>query len=311
MLDFIKKYRVLLTSFLLAVVIWFLVVIENQFEYVIKIPIVSTNLMSNTVISSELPKNARIRVRARGRSLLRLLLFREAKLLVDLHREVGRQVLSLSSENILLRSSPDDVKVLELISPDTVTVVIEHLKKKMIPVISDISIKTVPGYTIVGNITLNPDSVSIEGPASRIENYHSITTKNKTFEKIKFPIEEEVELNRPSDKRVRLLITKVAIHADIQKLMEKSLSGIPVEIRGVPANMKAIVIPSHLSITLEGGVNLLTEITKDDVVAYVDLRKEWTTREQGHPAYIETPNGVRYRDVKPKYFKVVLEKINN
>ena len=63
---------------------------ENQFEYTVKIPIVTTNLKSNTIISSDLPKYAAVQMRGHGRALLRLMIFKEAKIVLDLNREIGK-----------------------------------------------------------------------------------------------------------------------------------------------------------------------------------------------------------------------------
>ena len=123
----------------------------------------------------------------------------------------------------------------------------------------------------------------------------------------KHPLKEEVELLLPENPKIRLLTTKVSVLADVQMLMEKTIDGVEVETRNIPAGMKAIVIPSDLSLTIEGGVKLVTKISKEDIIAYIDLKKEWTDP-KGYPAYIETPEGIRYRDVVPKRFKVVLEK---
>lgn len=308
MIKFLKKYRSHLAALLFAILIWFLVVTENYFEYVVRVPVAITNLKSGTIVSSTVPRSAQVRFRARGRSLLRLLLFKDAKVVLDLKREIGRRIVSMSAADVVLRGTLPDIKVVQLVSPDTVSIQVEPLARTRVPIESQVTIKTIPGYTIVGPIKMEPDSVSIEGPSSVIDRYTVVQTNPRVFEKEKNPLEAEVDLILPDDPKVRLFSSKITISADIQKLMEKYIDGIPVKIKSIPRGMKAIVIPSHLSLTVEGGVNLLTKVTKDDIIAYVDLKKEWTSSEKGHLAYIETPEGVRYRDVIPKHFKVVLEK---
>ena len=308
MVEFLKRHKSHLAALLFSILIWFLVVTENYFESVIKVPIDITNLKSDTIVSSTIPKSAKVRFGARGRSLLRLLLFNEAKVVLDLKREIGKRIITLVSSDVVLRGASSDIDVVELVSPDTVSVTVESLVRKRVQIESQIKIKTFPGYTIAGSIKLSPDSVLLEGPKSLINNFEIVQTKPRIFMNVKHPLKEEVSLVLPDNPKVKFLSSKTIIYADIQKLMEKLLDGIPVEIKSIPRGMKAIVIPSHLALTIEGGVEVLTKVSRDNIVAYVDLKKEWTSSEKGHLAYIETPAGVRYRDVVPKYFKVVLEK---
>ena len=62
-----------------------------------------------------------------------------------------------------------------------------------------------------------------------------------------------------------------------------------------------------LSLVLEGGGDLLTQVSRDDIVAYLDFRRIRNNPGQEHPAVILTPPGVHYRDAKPKTFRLVFE----
>jgi len=307
MVSFLRKYRSHVAALVFAILIWFLVVIENYFESILHVPVITTNLKNGTILTSSVPQTAEVKFRARGRSLLRLLLFKEAKVVLDLERENGKRIVSMSVEDVVLGGTLADIEVMELLTPDTVTLRVEPLSEKKVAVESHITIKTFPGYTIVGSMKMEPDSVSIEGPSSVIDQYAIIQTIPRVFKKVKHPLIEEVDLVLPNDPKVRLLVTKTTFSADIQKLMEKYLQGTPVEVRNIPRGKRAIVIPSHLSLTIEGGVDLLAKVTQKDIIAYIDLKKEWTSSEKGHLAYIETPDGVRYHGVTPVHFKVVLE----
>ena len=56
----------------------------------------------------------------------------------------------------------------------------------------------------------------------------------------------------------------------------------------------------------------MLNLKREDIVAYIDyarIRDDAATA--GHPAYIRTPDGVRYRDVKPILFKLMMEVQNH
>jgi len=144
-IEYLKRHKSHAIALVSAIIIWFFVITENYFEYIVHIPVVVTNLKSGTTVSTELPKSAYVRLRGRGRSLLRLLIFKDIKLELNLGREVGRQIITLTADDIVMSGSATDTEVMELVSPDTVTVVIEPLLTKRLPVQSQVTIKTKPG----------------------------------------------------------------------------------------------------------------------------------------------------------------------
>ena len=113
---------------------------------------------------------------------------------------------------------------------------------------------------------------------------------------------------KPDQKHINLSNNQTKLSANIQKLMEKPIIEIPVKVTNTPRNAKITVIPSTLSLILEGGTDLLLNVTNNDVTAYIDYKKVISSKEKKHPAYIQTPPGTRYRDVKPMLFKIVVER---
>ncbi|MDW7681953.1 MAG: CdaR family protein, partial [bacterium] len=203
-----------------------------------------------------------------------------------------------------------DVDILNVVEPKAVEVVVEKLHSKKVPVQSRCELETVPGYTIVGDIQLKPDSVIITGPISALKQVESVITKQRTFKKLKADLEKELPLMPLDQRYVTVDIKRVRIFVDVQKLMEKPFAEIPVKLINAPEKYEAIVIPSTLSLVLEGGTDVLLNITKDDINAFLDYEKIKLSQEKDHPAYIIVPSGVRYRDVKPTRFRLQFIKRN-
>ena len=91
--------------------------------------------------------------------------------------------------------------------------------------------------------------------------------------------------------------------------MEKRISRVPVSIINLPPGMRAIVIPSHLSLTVDGGVNRVGPLSDKDITAFIDYAKHQHSKEQDFPAYIKPIPDIRFRDVEPQRFKIVLERV--
>jgi len=307
-LNILNNLKIKLIVLFIAFLVWFFVKIEDNYRYSFKIPLRVTNLESNRIIGNSIPKRIKITSWGKGRYLFLLMLRKDIFYNLDVSKVKKSANIVLDKDQIkLLREI--EIEVLNIVAPETVKVVIKNLITRKVPIIPEVDVQTYPGYTIIDEIELNPDSVDIMGPDSEINSILSIHTENKKYKNIKRDLEKKIQLVPPKRKNVRLLTDEVNLFVDIQKLMEKPLSEIPVSVTNQPPNLKVTVIPSTLSLILEGGTDLLLNVTKQDVKAYIDYKKVHASKNKTHLAYIETPKGIRYRDVKPKRFTVVVEKI--
>jgi YbbR domain-containing protein len=303
-----NNLKIKLVVLFIAILVWFFVKTEDNYTYSFKIPLRVTNLEPNRIISNEIPKKIKINSWGKGRELLSLMLRKDIFYNLDVSK-VHKSAKLVLEKNQIKSLRETDIEVLNIVAPDTVEVIITDLIIKKVPVIPELDIQTYPGYTVVNEIELNPDSIEVVGPESEIKNISAIHTEKKFYKNIKHDLEKKARLINPEKKDLRLLTDEVNLFVNIQKLMEIRLFEIPVGIINQPANLKVTVIPSTLSLVLEGGTDLLLTITKQDVKAYIDYEKVHASKKKNHLAYIETPKGTRYRDVKPKRFKVVVEKI--
>lgn len=292
----------------LAILVWFFVKMEDNYRYSFHIPIRVTNLGPRRVIKNDLAKQAKITCWGKGRYLLSLMIKNDIFYNLDVSRvhRTGAFVLERSQVKFF---RGNDVEVLNIVEPETVKVILADLLTKNVPINPDVEIQLLPGYTVVDELKLNPDSVEIIGLEPELKTIQQVTTEKKLFKNVKRDLESELQLVNPQLPHVRLLSRKTTLTVDIQKLMEKPLSEIRVTVINQPADLKITVIPSTLSLVLEGGSERLLNISQQDIKAYIDYKKVQLSRSKNHLAYIDTPLGIRYRDVKPKRFNVVVEKI--
>jgi len=298
--------KIKLIVLFLAFLVWFFVKIEDNYRYSFNIPLRVTNLEPNRIIGNKIPKRIKIAFWGKGRYLFSLMLRKDIFYNLDVSkvRKSAKIVLDIDQIKLLHET---DIEILNIVSPETVEVVINDLITKQVPILPDVDIQTSPGYTVIDEIVLHPDSVQITGTDSEIKNILSIRTENKRFKNLKRDLEKKIRLVKPDIKNFKLLTNESQISVDIQKLMEKQLYEIPVTVINKPPNLKVTVIPSTLSLVLEGGTDVLLNVTKQDITAYLDYRKIHASKNIYHLAYIDTPEGTRHRDVKPKQFKVVFE----
>lgn len=240
--------------------------------------------------------------------ILAFLLFREGRLQLSVNWEEGEKTIRPSEKDIILTGNAKKLTIRNIVEPDTITLNIEKLLIRDVPVKRLMELKPFPGYTIVGGIHLKPERVKIKGARSIINRLDSVATQKGTINKLKHPVNEQVTLQQPADRRIMLLEDRVRIIADVQKLMEKEIKEVPVTVRNLPPHVKALVLPSHFTLIVQGGVSVVSSITAKDIIAYIDYRKNEDKNQHSFPAYIEPIPEIRFRNVEPKRFKVVLER---
>jgi hypothetical protein len=305
---FWARYKLKIASTLLAIFIWFLVVTGGTFTHIVTIPITTPQNSATHIITNEIPKLARIRVRGNGTSLLGFLIFREANLFLDFSWQVGTIEMHPDKDNVLVTGNAKNLNVLELISPKTIVLNIEELVEKDVPVKPGFTLKTQPGYTIVGDIELTPPRVKVRGAKPIVDTCQYVETESASWDHLKRPLRKRIDLKEPPFKTLILLESKVQVFADIQKLMERQIERIPIKVTNLPAQTKAIVVPSTLSLVIEGGVNVVSKTTAEDIVATIDYQKYKEPQETPFPVSIEPLPEIRFRDIKPQRFKIVLER---
>ncbi len=304
------NYKLKLIALFFAIIIWFMVVTENEYEQVIEAPITLLNTPPGKVILSEVPRSAKVKIKGSGKSLIALGVSRGARLQLDLSGIETQRTFRLGPRHVILARSAGAVRSQEILMPDTVSIRLDDFDARRIAVEPRITSTPALGYTSVGDFRVTPDSVLVSGPKSLVVQIDRVYTQELEYSDLRFDVEETVQLVPTPFEKVSIARSEVDVYLDIQMLVERTMNGIPVKVKNVPRNLKITVLPSDLSLVLEGGGELLTQLDPNDILAYIDYNRIRLSPANEFPAVIDRPEGVRYRDVKPKTFKLVYERTN-
>ncbi len=294
--------------FLLAILVWFYVITEDEYTHTIDVPIELSNVRSDRIITNNYPTKAKVSFQGSGKQMLRLLLEDGAKINLNLKDKRYNFKTKLKLTDIRIPQHSLGIKALRIENPDTIEIRLTKIRKKRIKIKPDILVIPEAGYTKVGEIELIPDSITISGPVHEVHPMNAIATEHLEIRNIRRDYHQEIKLAVPSSQFITLQEKEIDIKIHIQKLMEKEISRIPVHVYNLPEGTRAVVIPPYLNLTLEGGVKVLADVTEEKIIAYIDYARKKKENEIGHVAIIRTPPEVMYRDVNPKTFKLLLEK---
>lgn len=303
----LDNYKVKLVALIIAILIWFFVVTENDYEHVIQVPVSVLNIPDDKVILNDLPDFVKVKVKGTGKDLIALGVRRGARVTLDLSDVDYKKTFALEPTDVFLSRPTGAIQAIEVIMPDSITVLLDDFERKKIPVKSQINFKVAPGHTQVGDIRINPDSVVVSGPRSIVSQLNELPTEELEYQDLIADLKETVALAPLSSNKVRVSLNKVQISLNIQKLVEITFTGVQVQVRNAPKSVNVYPRPSRLSLVLEGGGELLAQLDRKDIIAYLDYARIKEAPGIEHPAVIETPPGIKYRDVEPKTFKLVFE----
>jgi len=304
----LSNYKVKLSCLLIALILWLIVVLGNSYPQLKIIPFRIINLPPGLVLSEPLPDGAEVALRATGKDLIK---FSSGEKYIELDMEYTKRVRSFNISRNMIVGMPRNgrVNIEQILWPDTVIVKLEPFIRKRVPVSSTfLQLEPMEGYIAVGSIDLVPDSIYISGPSSSIKGIDSVVTKPYKFSHLIKDFSGKIDLVPPDWDAVSFSHLNARFAVDIQRIHERVLYGIPVQVINVPAGIKAVIAdPSQLTLTIHGGVDVVSRLTAEDITAIIDFRKE-RNRRQSARAAIKIPEDVISWSSKPGHFKLRVER---
>jgi len=197
-----KNLWLKLASFILAIALWFFVVLSGRSGIFMDIPIMYINVPHSYEVVN-FPKTVSVNIEGQER-LIKNLKQDEISAVIDLsNAKVGKSFYTITNENIKL---PNTLEVTS-IEPDTIAIMIEKQMRKSIPVKPAIVGVPQHGFVIYG-IKVAPETVVIEGPKSVISKINNIKTE---------PI-DITGINQTSQYKVKLSTSNFSLKTDEQKV---------------------------------------------------------------------------------------------
>ncbi|UCE71813.1 MAG: hypothetical protein JSU99_00450 [Nitrospiraceae bacterium] len=200
-----------LASLLLAIALWFFVILSGRSGVDVEIPITYMNL-SPELEMVDSPQTVSVSVEGQER-LLKKIRSKEIQAVVDLvNAKAGRSFFSLSEENIKLP------RTLELISinPEIISLTIEKQMRKTVSVKPSIFGLPLEGHAIV-EMKVVPYTVIIEGPRSVISKLYTLKTEPIDITGINSDLRYKAGLSMPNS-NLKSNTQKVDIYISVQKI---------------------------------------------------------------------------------------------
>ncbi|TKJ42258.1 hypothetical protein CEE37_00850 [candidate division LCP-89 bacterium B3_LCP] len=300
---FFKNYPAKIALLLMAVFLWFFVITGRNYDQVLNIPISITNLQENRVFLQTPESEAVIRFRGKGTSLLLLSLFGDAHINLDIASIKQFYNYPIRLEHV--KWAPGiNVQVDEVLSPDTVHIRLDdkvQCKKKIQPMLNVIPAE---GYGIISPVKCKPDSAELIGPKTILDGLSFISTQVKEIDGATTPINMKLGLIPPEGGTVDVSPVDVRVIVQIDKIVEKQLTDVPVSVINCPPDQPGTCEPPTVDVKLIGARSVLDDIQRDNLMVSVSAGGHQTSTETLTPL-VHLPDHVELLEVIPDTVKII------
>lgn len=261
-----NKVSLIISSIVFSILIWGSITLSEEFFSTTDFKIKVIDQPTGYTCGDFNPDDITIKLKAKGWQLLSFYLSAEHDFLVSANNDSGLISIDPSkeiSENGWIGSG---LSILD-ITPKFVSINVEKIKYKKLKVIADTDLKFNDGYNLATPIKIYPDSILVAGPKSILQDLSTIKTKPINISSLDHSFKLVTELENIPGFEVQQ--NNVQLSFDVQRIVEKSFTGIKVTVKELPIDREVVLIPNTLDCSLRGGVNILGKLTNDQISASI------------------------------------------
>lgn len=185
-------------ALVLATMLWMALSNEASSEIGLEVPLEYRNIPAQLEITGDMTNSVQVRLRGASNAIKQITA-KDVSTTIDLSKmRTGEKIVALSPQNV---QAPFGAEVIR-VNPSSVRFSLERTIVKTVPIVPTILGQTLEGYE-VGRVLVNPSSVAVEGPESRVNTLPSIATVPIRVDRKQAAIEQTADLDVP-DPQIRL-----------------------------------------------------------------------------------------------------------
>jgi hypothetical protein len=253
----------------LALFLWATVAERRQVELTVDLPLRYTDMPADMIFASEVPHEARARIRGKGKFLR-----------WRLDNVYFRINLSAASEGLVTHvvSSgeaeipPDkDIEVLEVLEPKAIRVELDKLVTREIPVGIQLEGNVPDDKVIIGRAKSVPADVVVDGGEKLVDSMDSVRTEPVDLCQLAKKGKVEARIDLSGLPYVTSGVSRVTVGVRSEDRKELGIPSVPLE-APVERGDKALFTPDSLDIVISGAESQVDSLDPQDLKLVVDAR---------------------------------------
>jgi hypothetical protein len=296
------KLKMLLFFLFIAFFTWFLTKFSKDFNATINTSFQFDNLPNKTAVSTTSINNFSFDLTTSGFDFL-IYKFKKPIIKIDVskyYNENTRTIFIPNNDLVKIISSQlKNTKTVSNLSISDLSVILDTIESKKIPIIlfSDIIFQN--GYKSIDGLKLKPDSISVSGPSLIIDSIQQINTRPFVIKNVKENISEEIELDTFSDVNLNYSHVKVVLSTSVEEFTQKKLV-LPIKIINLPDDLNIKLISEAITITFDVSLTEFNSITEESFEAICDYEKRNTNENFIIPELLRMPDRILNIEFKEK-----------
>lgn len=302
-----KNIHIILISLIFSVILWGSISLSNDYFTTIDVKLKLVNFPEGYTTGSKLPERVTVKIRGNGWKLISVTLGADVEYVVSVQSDSGRKYVNLYNFLIDNQWISHGIEVID-ISPDTLSFFVERIISKKLKIIPDFAIDFKPGYGLASPAEIFPDSTVVYGPVSIIRNMNDVKTELIRFEHLDGKKIQQVALKDRQGLSYENRVIRVAL--DVQKIIDKNLDDLQVEVLNVPADRDVVLLPNRISISIRGGIDILGKLNTAEIKSFVHYRDVVLDTAGSISPRIELPENVYLVFSRPERLRYIIKKFN-
>jgi hypothetical protein len=259
-----------LTALVLALIFWLIVRGDPGVERVLTIPL-EVRIPAGMEITNERPTSVDVTLRGNFSGIW----FAQGVPICSLNMEgvdEGEHMVPLGADNVQIPRA-SSLEVLR-VNPARITLILEKVVLKEVPVDAPVRGKPFPGYEVYGKTLSRPNAV-ISGPRSRVEKIGKVSTEPISVEGQKQPVLALVNLNIPDN------MVRVAASSAIEVTVAIGVIRRTITVSQVPVLIEDgayRALPARISVQLLVPTTFKQKLSNADLSATVSVNEIETSK---------------------------------
>ena len=261
-----KKINLFLLFLVIAILYSLLTKLSSDYTKVITVNLELENLPQEKVVINDSINTLEVTIETFGFRFLSYY-FNQPKIIVDVNQldERPDNYLWTESNHLYLVTNQLGNKVqVKSIQPDSLVFNVDNNYVKKVPVELYDDVMFSEGFDITESFLIEPDSVKLFGPKSKLDTINYVVTKPLVLENVQKSFKKKIEIEVPSSfSDIKISSNNVVVIANVEKFTEGSLD-IPIEVINVPNEIGIKCYPKTVKVVFFSSLSDYNSIEPKD-----------------------------------------------
>lgn len=290
---------------LLAVLLWFYVISQKDYEYDLTLPVTEVDYPSGLGLVDGMPDSLSIKIFAEGQKLLGSS-WKKAGLKIKANRlRRGVNNLELNLETVSLVRS-EDITLLDLDGPALVQIHLDRIDSTYKPIVSRLAVAPAEGYsTVIGSEKVEPGQIMISGPVFLLGRIDTIYTEQKIIDDVKKPVDISLKLDIPRNLTLTSDTDSILVSVAVDKVVSREFKDLAVAVNKTGQRKRVIIDPEKVSLEISGPKSVIDSLNDSDLK--VSVTSTATPGSSWVKPLTELPANIQLKKITPDSIRILVE----